>query len=481
MMEVSGSELLRQSYEMLEKNEKLDLVMHNFNRLLNGTMHGKGEDMGVLLFYIACTHMKMGHHALAILLYKQAIDFRKDFVAAINNLGYVYKKEGMFEETKRCFEEVIRIVEEGKQEIPDSDKAEYYTNFGSLMIANGTPRKAIEYFDRAASISDHGALNKWNRSLAYLELGDYERGFLDYEQGDRSDLKSRRTYGKENLPDWDGTPGKRIIVYGEQGIGDEIMFSSMLPDAIRDCTVILDAHPRLADLFRLNYPGIAVYGTRKTEIKQIGWIKYHEFDSKIAIGSLAKYYRKKEEDFPKTPFLKCDPAISAKYRTILANMGNRPKIGISWKGGIKSTNSMHRQIPLESWAGILAIDADFISLQYHRDIGEEVRKFEGEYGAKLNHWQTVLDDYDETAGLVDNLDLIISVPQSVVHLAAAMGKTVWQLSPFRAMWQVGPYGREMPWYAATENFWQGDDCQWEPVMKRVEDRLCSLLAMSTES
>ena len=107
-----------------------------------------------------------------------------------------------------------------------------------------------------------------------------------------------------------------------------------------------------------------------------------------------------------------------------------------------------------------------------------VKEFEDAHNINLNHWQETLNDYDETAGLVENLDLIISVPQSVVHLAGALGQAVWQLAPFRAMWQVGPYGEEMPWYLSATNFWQENDEKWEPVMDRVRNELCNLLAKS---
>jgi hypothetical protein len=151
------------------------------------------------------------------------------------------------------------------------------------------------------------------------------------------------------------------------------------------------------------------------------------------------------------------------------------------RAGRSPNGRTNRKIPRDKWKYIFALDMDFISLQYDKDIGDEIKKFEDKNNICLNHWQNTLDDYDETAGLVANLDLIISVPQSVVHLAGAMGIQTWQLVTFKALWQTGPYGENAPWYHCVQNFWQDENCQWEPVLKKVKGELCNLLVMSTEN
>jgi tetratricopeptide (TPR) repeat protein len=364
--------------------------------------------------------------------------------------------------------------------LPASEEANYLSNLASTYIQNGTPQKAIEISNQALKLDQDDESAKWNRALAYLELGDYENGFPGLECGRKKERGTVKQYHENGTPFWDGTPGQTIVVYGEQGIGDEIMFASMLPDIMRDCRVILDAHTRLADLFRINYPDNPVYGTRETA--NIPWAKLHKnIDAKIEIGSLAKFYRKKESDFPKNTYLRADEKYVKKYWKKLDSMGNKPKIGISWKGGILATGAINRCIPLEMLKDILRMqEIDFISLQYNLDIYEkEVKPFEDKYHICLNHWQDAIDSYDETAGLVANLDLIISVPQSVVHLAGALGTMAWQLCPKKAMWQLGPYGKNPPWYGCVENIWQDDSERWEPVIHQVKERLCNLLLTTT--
>lgn len=477
-MEITGSDLLKQARELLEKGEHLDKAFYQFNVLYNETLNGKGDgEKDIFLFYLASTCMKLNYDALSILLFKEAIKENPKFLEAINNLGYMYKKAADYDKSTECFKRVLELMNDPTIKVSKEDRADYWTNFGSLLIANGTPYEAMEYFDKASAISDHNPYNKWNRALIHLELGDYENGFNNYDYGDRDEKNKSRNYGIENLPTWDGTPGQSVVVYGEQGIGDEIMFASMIHDLMKTNRVIIDAHPRLADLFRFNFPKVPVYGTRKDTCSNIKWPQYHKIDAKIAMGSLAKFYRTKPEMFPKKPYLKAHPALVEKYQKKLAELGDLPKIGISWMGGTKLTHSNNRCIPLDMFKDIVNLeDFNFISLQYNKHIGKEVKKFEEENQVSLNHWQDTLDDYDETAGLVANLDLIISVPQSVVHLAGAMGTPVWQLCPYKAMWQMGVRGQEMPWYGCTKNIWQDESCSWEPVLEKVKDDLCNLLA-----
>ena len=473
-MELNSEEKFKAAHKFLENNE-LDKAEQIYNELLNAALHQKSNSE-LLLFYLGTVHMKRGNNALAILLFKEAAARREGFVEAINNLGYIYKNEQLIDKARVCFDTVLELIKAPEYQEHPKEISEYLTNRGSLSVANGTPQEALDYFNRALALDNNNDSAHWNRGLAYLELGDYERGFLDYDYEKRLERAKNRQYTAEPTPDWDGTPGKTIVVYGEQGIGDELMFSSMLPDVIADCNVILDAHPRLANLFRLNFPHIPVYGTRKS--KSVPWTQFHQIDAKLAIGTLGKFYRKKLEDFPRQRYLQADPVLVEKYERKLAALGDRAKIGVSWQGGVKSTNLSSRYIVLDKWREIFKLDADFISLQYNGTAAKEVQDFEQQTGFCLNHWPEVLADYDETAGLVSNLDLIISVPQSVVHLAGALGVATWQLCPVRAMWQMGVYGQDMPWYGSVRNYWQETAGEWEPVLTKVKDNLWNLLAQS---
>ena len=155
-------------------------------------------------------------------------------------------------------------------------------------------------------------------------------------------------------------------------------------------------------------------------------------------------------------------------RKKLSLLSSRPKIGLSWKRGIGVTNKNYRCIPLKTLKPLFEFDVDFISLQYHSNARAELDIFHEQEGHEIiTHWQDVIDDYDLTAALITNLDLIISVPQSIVHLAGALGVNTIQMCPVKALWQMGPYGENAPWYECVQNFWQKTDGDWPQVVKEV--------------
>jgi tetratricopeptide (TPR) repeat protein len=445
-----------------ELNEAEDI----FNGILN-----LDKKSPVLLFYLASLFMKKGYNALAIYIYKLSLEINDKLSCSWNNLGYVYRLERMMNEAQEAFKKACEI---------NPNDSDYLLNYGSTFIASGQPDKVIEILDKALKIDANNTNALWNRSLAHLEKGDYENGWKEYDSGTRTSDREIRNYHNGGTPLWDGKKGQTVVVYGEQGIGDEIMFASMLPDIMKDCNVILDAHPRLYQIFRNSFPSIPIFGTRKD--LQLHWPAQYKIDARISLGSLGKFYRNKESDFPGTPYLKADAVLIEQYKEKLEKLGNKPKIGVSWKGGTKQTNLKERTITLKKLIPLFkAIDADWISLQYTEEAKEHIDNFEKESGIKIHHWQDAIDDYDFTAALVSNLDLIISVPQSVVNLAGALGIPTFQLTPKQAMWQMGVYGKDMPWYRCVKNIWQTTDGDWDEVINKAKDELCALYQMSIAS
>jgi len=418
-----------------------------------------------ILFYVATCMMQRGFLALTEHLLKLALannPKENNALAAIwNNIGYVYKHQLRDKEAIEAFNKAIEYY---------PGDADMYNNIGSMLVNNGTPMDAIYYFDKALKINPDHHQSHWNRSLAYLEAGRWKEGWADYEWGYYGDGKRKdKQYIDGNLPIWDGKNGKKIVVYGEQGIGDEIMFSSMLNDLAKNNEIIYDAHPRLANIARNSFD-FPVYGTRKEHDPD--WVKLENPDCRLAIGSLGQHFRKKASDFPKTPYLKADQSLVKKYKEKLDSLSDKPKIGISWKGGYKVTRKDLRSISLDNWGDILDIDADFISLQYTPNADKEIAEAEKQFGIKIHHWQDAIDDYDETAALVSNLDLVISVCTSVIHLSGALGVECWVLTPSRPAWRYGVKGK-MPWYDSVKLYRQ-KDTDWDSVFKQVKGDLCHL-------
>lgn len=482
MAYVNLQEMALQAYAHLQKNElkeaeaKLDYLLK---------VH---PNEPILVYYLGCVYLARQQYGFAVVAMERALTLNPEFDQCMNNIATAYRQLGDVDKCIGYFKKAVEIAQRpgyaatfaaDAADVPIGNLCDYLGNLGSCYIAQGRAKEALPIFEEALALP-YGMKENiyWNQGLAYLELGDYEKGFVGYDRGQRVSSEKERSYhgSAGSTPWWPGPGTKKenfdkptVVVYGEQGLGDEIMFASCIPDLMKDANVILECHPRLMDMFRAAWPEITIYGTRKAT--QVNWLKNHTIDYKIAIGSLAKFYRKKKEDFPAKPYLISDPKLIQKMRerlAILDNNGCRPKIGLSWKGGIGVTNKAPRCIPLDVLRPLMNFDVDFISLQYHVNAQQEVDMFNEQAGATLiHHWQDVVDDYDMTAGLLPCLNQVISVAQSVVHLAGALGVPTIQMCPVQGLWQMGPYGQNAPWYDSVQNFWQPTDGDWKSVIKNV--------------
>ena len=234
--------------------------------------------------------------------------------------------------------------------------------------------------------------------------------------------------------------------------------------------VVLECDRRLEGLFKRSFPQCTVHGTRFD--KSIYWDD--AFDAWCLIGTLGKHYRTKDADFNGNPYLVADPLRKTQWRALLDSLGDKPKIGIAWTGGLPDTNGERRSIKLLDMLPILKQDATFISLQY-KNPQAEIDALEQQHGIKVHHfpWATQTPDYDDTAALVDELDLVISVQTAVVHLAGALGKKTYVLVPNKPHWRYA--SKRFMWANSVELFRQGKTWQ-EPIQK-----IARLLAKNTLS
>ena len=439
---------------------------------LNDLFNKHGEHYSIY-YGLGCLNAKKNNYNVATIFFKKSADLNGDFAPCLSNLSACLRKSGDVDLAKEAILKAIDI---------EKSNSDFYSNLSACLIASGQPGKALEAAEKALLIDKNNSSASYNKGVALLELGVYEEGFELYEKRKIVEDKiiKSRDYAESGTPYWDGvTKGKRIVVIGEQGIGDEIMFASCLKDLSKDNNIIFDSHPRLSDIFRdsFNKMGIFVVGTRKeNNLNKMPWVKLFPPDFKINIGSLPRLYRKEDESFPKAPYLMADDQYIKKYSIMLQDISSKIKIGFSWKGGVQSTNMRNRKIELEELKPIFDLDADFISLQYNEDAGQELDSFlakNPKYKNKIHHWENDLKDYDYTAGLVKALDIVVSVPQSVVHLCGGLGVRTIQLCPKKALWQMGTYGEDMPWYSSVMNIWQDQDEQWGPVIKKLGVSICN--------
>lgn len=396
-----------------------------------------------------------------------------------NAIGTCYKHENRLIEARHWFEKA-------QENIPPNPDIQ--NNLGTLYINEGKPSDAFQHLDLAISVNPNHEQAHWNRSLAYLELGDYTRGWPEYDWGLSAKVRVDRNFTHSSatpLPFWNGEKDASVVVYGEQGIGDEILFASMLPELLADCElVVFECHKKLHTLFANSFPGLHIYPTREDEL--VTWplangnTPRYPFTHKIALGSLGKFYRQSLDKFPGTPYLSPTPESELHWNEILSSLPAGPKIGISWVGGHKKTRIEVRSVALEDWLPILSQKgAQFISLQYTPQ-EDEIAAFEAKHGIHIHQFpESVYSSiYDDTAGLVANLDLVITVCTSVVHLAGSMGVPTWVMVPSRPAWRYRLDLDTMPWYKNTNLFRQATgSTDWQPVIADVATAFSSLLSI----
>jgi tetratricopeptide (TPR) repeat protein len=430
-----------QQAEFFRSNGRVDDCMRLCNEVLN-----EHVDHPEALFLIGHCLLEANKHGFAHAIYMQFLRLKPNVGAGWNNLGRAYQEVNKTEEAERCFRRALKI---------DPSDGVAMSNIGLINLNKCEPEQAIEMSNKALQINPDFRACRHNLGLAHLLKGHWKEGWENYEAsvGYNADRRER-VYGGE--PRWDGSKDKCVIAYGEQGLGDEISFASCIPDFVEDCSeAVIECDERLLGLFKRSFPEAHVYGTRYKEM--IDWADKHRLEGRIAFGSLPRLYRNRTEDFPGNPYLVADPERRVQWRALLDSLGPKKKIGIAWQGGLNRTGKQRRSVSLESLMPILKQDATFISLQY-KNAQDEIRELEEKHGIKVHHWKRAAEayDYDETAALVAELDLVVSVTTAVIHLSGALGVPCLVLTPKHPRWFYGLEG-DSPWYKSVKLIRQKKD------------------------
>lgn len=446
--------------KIMHERGQVDEAIIAYIELLN-----KNFDSVDVLFYYGTALFQKGNFGLAATVLKRVVEIKPTMQSAYQNLGNCFKAMLDFKAAKAIYRMGLEL----------GDESQLFCCMGSLNINTGTPQKAIEWYSKGLALDPGNDIIRYNLGLAHLELGQWEKGFDYYERGFAGGNRNRRSYG--GLPEWDGTPGKTVIVWGEQGLGDEIMFASVIPDMMKVCKrVIFDCHPRLVDTMSRSF-GIECHGTRKNH--HLEWLPTSDAEAYVCITTLAKYFRKQTSDFPGVPYLKADEKQVAKHR----RSGQKMRVGLSWEGGTHHNRSDLRSIPLPLLEPILEEqDCDFFSLQYTPSAAREIHALEEKTGIHLRHFPGLVEahNYDYTVNFVASLDLVITVCTSIYHVAGALGVPVWCLTPWGPAWRYGVSGDTSPWYGSARLFRQGREEKWQTVIKRVSNALDERILQAAE-
>lgn len=400
----------------------------------------------------------------AVESHRKALALKPDHAEAHSNLGNALKDLGALDEAAESYKKAISIK---------ADFAEAFSNLGTVLRDQGKLDEAFASLQKAISFKPDNEEAHWNLSLVLLQQGDLKKGWEEYEWG----LKIREARGRTlRIEPWRGSAlqGKNIVVYAEQGVGDEIMFSGCIPDLLElsPKKIFLECDPRLKALFARSFPGVHVCGKKRDQ--DLSWVGRHvHLDYSIPIGSLPKFFRNRVEDFPeRDSFLVPDSKLVEKWTQRLACLGEGLKIGISWRGGGEKVIK-RGSIPLADWTPLLSMNASFINLQYG-DTSDEIAQVSDQKNIQIHDWEDndPLKDLNNQAALISVLDLVITVDNATIHSSGALGTPAWNMmdTSINCMW-FNDSESSTPLYPNVRLFWKQPQSGWSDVLKSVEKEL----------
>jgi len=393
---------------------------------------------------------------------REAVRLKPAQISYRANLALVYKDQGRIDEARSLYRGMIA-------EAPDHPKLAL--DLGTLATeCEGDLEAARNWYRKAQQVSGEPRAFL-SEALIDLLDGRYETAWDKYEARKQAADQRLQHAMFASLPEWRGEapPARRLLVYGEQGLGDEIMFASMFGELGRRAPrVALICDPRLGALFRRSFPAFDVIaeprgsqGERAKGLPDIGCA--------IAAGSLGRLFRRRREDFPgHGGYLTPDPAKTAAWKARLQALGPGPKVGISWIGGMQKTGRSRRSLSLAQLRPLLeAPGVSWVSLQYTPCAGE-IAELAAAGGPRIAEFPGVTTDMDDLASLIAALDLVVSVCNTTVHVAGALGKEVLVMAPFVPEWRYGMRGERMVWYPSARVFRQVRYGAWDRVLAEVE-------------
>lgn len=419
-----------------------DEALHVFNAVL-----GKTIDDPYTLYCTGTAFLVKGMFGVAMTLISQSLQTEKQsaereqrgvgiwYPAAWNNLAACLKHEKHRDLAIKAFNEALAIKTD----------ASTLGNLSGMYVNWGEPEKAIEIAQKALALDPYQPQAGQHYAFGHLELGNYEEGFRWYNSRLRLPEFDHRHYPGQM---WDGEHVETLVIHGEQGVGDEIMFASQIRKAQeRVGRVVIECVGKLIPVFERTF-GVPCYENKEALLAK------EKPDAWIPMGSLPNLFQV-YKPLQHKGYLQPDAERVAYWKAKYPG----PRIGISWRGGTKFTHWELRNFAIEEWLP-LTRSGQLISLQYG-DWPHEI--------AEMGISDAKPVDFDDHMALVAACDLVISVCNTTVHMAGSMNIPCWTLVPDKPAWRYSMRGERMFWYPSAKFYRQTGE--WSEVIERIRSDL----------
>ena len=454
---------------------------------------------------LATALVSMNRMDEAVLAFTRAIILAPDFMDALYNFGNFQRHQARWDQARAFYRRSLAISALSPQANSNlantylacgelglaakylcralclaPDGAEHLNNWGILLHDLWRLSDSLTWFTRAVRIDIHHADARYNRALGLLAKGDFLQGWSDHEYRNLRTVNSSNSLGPKTV-ELTQLSGKSVLLLAEQGLGDTLQFAryAQLMTHYAD-RVILQVQPPLRQLFKSWHPDIHVISDGE---------HIPSYDFQFHLMSMPFVFRTEVGSIPNAvPYLAPDQTRVAFWKKRV-EMEGRFKVGLVWSGGLRADRpdllavNNRRNIPLSLLAPLKQCDAVFYSLQKGTEAEADLHNLvrQGWDGPEIINFMDEIFDFSDTAALMENLDLIISVDTSSVHLAGAMGKPVWILNRFDTCWRWMAEGTDTPWYPSARLFRQHEMGNWVSVVEDVVDALKRLNTKKRDS
>ena len=402
----------------------------------------------------------------AIQAYQRAIEINPNHIEACNSLGIAFKDLGKLEESVQAYQDAIRI---------NPNQGPTHNNLGNVLRDQGKLEEAIQAYQQAIEINPKFPEAHHNLGTSLFLAGDFKNCWKHYEwrwKCPNTHLSLKERHLPQTRWEGSGLTDTSILVWAEQGVGDQVTFASMFPDLLQaGARVTVECEQRLIPLFKRSFPEIQFYPQENLPHTQL-------FDTNInyqvPMGNLGRWFRTDRDSFTrnKQSYLTACPKETKKRRRKYKELSNgRMLVGVSWKSaGPDQSWSESRSIPLNDyWISVLSNqDCYFINLQYG-DVKQELELLKSETGLIVYNDQDIctFENLDGFAAQVLALDLVISIDNTTAHIAGALGQEVWTLLPHIPYWRWLQDVEDTLWYKNMRLFRQDRIGDWSKVFQQV--------------
>ncbi len=400
----------------------------------------------------------------------QAISLHPGFVEAYSLRGNLLREFTRWDEALASFSSALSI---------QPQYADAYCNRGAVLSQLRRIDEALKDYDKAIELTPDHVPAHWNRAYALLLQGDFARGWIEHEWRRRHEHLQIHDTRDSPAPLWlgeDPIAGKKILLHSEQGLGDTIQFC-------RYATLL--ANLGAVVILRVQSPLLSLLSNLDGVTQVLGESEQSPVcDMQCPLMSLPLAFKTTLDTVPShVPYLRPDAQKVAFWKRTLG-----PKriirVGLVWSGGVTASRTVdrsrnrRRNIPLVKLMPLMQCGVEFYSLQKGEPAVSELSalKIQHRDAPNIIDFTHLLHDFSDTAALIENLDLVISVDTSTAHLAGALGKPVWILNRFDTCWRWLLDRVDSPWYPTLKLYRQRREGDWDNIISQVANDLCRIRA-----